>query len=133
MNEVKPVDYSKALNGITDLIKAYKKEKTVDDAIIPPTELPWKDVTDEMIENFAKIRTLDFNYKGDDQEHIGVSAQNLETNPITEGAVVTMDDGTKAVDTRHLTTANTAVLSEVCKKLVEIQKQLEEINDIQSR
>jgi len=127
MNEIKPVDYSKALNGITDLIKAYKKEKTVDDAIIPPTELPWKDVTDEMIENFAKIRTLDFNYKGDDQEHIGVSAQNLETNPITEGAVVTMDDGTKAVDTRHLTTANTAVLSEVCKALIDITERLKKL------
>ena len=88
--------------------------------------------TDEVIKNFAAIDAIDFTYTPeaqkelpvDDREHFGVSAQNLESNPLTEGAVIENEDGIKMVNTNHLTTANTAVLSEVCKKLEDIEARL---------
>lgn len=146
------VDYS-SLNKISDLAvkaiqnkKANAKETSVKDAVIPPAENDFPEywnLTEDMISNFAKIKTLDFHYKPevvesadaeandnfaiDDKQHIGVSAQNLQENPITEGCVNEMEDGTKVVDTRHLTAANTAVLSEVCKALMDITERLKRL------
>lgn len=139
------VDYS-GLNKISDLavkaIQNKKKETSVKDAVIPPADNDFPEywnLTEGMIKNFAKIKTLDFHYKPevvesanpefaiDDKQHIGVSAQNLQENPITEGCVNEMDDGTKVVDTRHLTAANTAVLSEVCKALIDITDRLKRL------
>lgn len=141
------VDYS-GLNKVADIAtkiienKKKPKEESVQDAVIPPSTInnysddypKYWDLTDEMIENFAKIKTLDFHYKpeiaeaiGDDKQHVGVSAQNLEENPITEGCVEELEDGTKIVDTRHLTAANTAVLSEVCKALMDITERLKRL------
>lgn len=143
------VDYSglgKVADIATKIIEKKKnantKETSVKDAVIPPAEAPEKapefpkywDLTDAMIQNFAKIKTLDFHYKpeiaeaiGDDKQHVGVSAQNLEENPITEGCVDETEDGKKIVDTRHLTAANTAVLSEVCKALIDITERLKRL------
>lgn len=134
------VDYS-GLNKVADFatkIIEKKKEASVQDAIIPPDSIDnypkYWNLTDAMIQNFAKIKTLDFHYKpeiaeaiGDDKQHVGVSAQNLEENPITEGCVEETEDGKKIVDTRHLTAANTAVLSEVCKALMEITERLKRL------
>lgn len=139
------IDYS-SLNKISDLatkaIQNKKKETSVKDAVIPPAENDYPEywnLTEDMISNFAKIKTLDFHYKPevvekandnfaiDDKQHIGVSAQNLQENPITEGCVNEMEDGTKVVDTRHLTAANTAVLSEVCKALMDITERLKRL------
>lgn len=141
--EFKGVDYSglgKVADIATKIIEKKRKDTEVKDAIIPPAaeetpEFPkYWNLTDAMIENFAKIKTLDFHYKpeiaeaiGDDKQHIGVSAQNLEENPITEGCVEETEDGKKIVDTRHLTAANTAVLSEVCKALMDITERLKRL------
>ena len=145
------VDYS-GLNKVTDVAtKLIERRRgsnvAVQDAIIPPNDSQsddnvddnypkYWDLTDAMIQNFAKIKTLDFHYKpeiaeaiGDDKQHVGVSAQNLEENPITEGCVEELDDGKKIVDTRHLTAANTAVLSEVCKTLMDITDRLKRLED----
>lgn len=139
-------DYS-GLGKVADIalkaIEKKRKDSVVKDAIIPPAketpesspEFPkYWDLTDEMISNFAKIKTLDFHYKpeiaeaiDDDKQHIGVSAQNLQENPITEGCVEETEDGTKIVDTRHLTAANTAVLAEVCKALMDITDRLKRL------
>lgn len=145
------VDYSglgKVADIATKIIEKKKnantKETSVKDAVIPPSDTPindysddypkYWDLTDAMIQNFAKIKTLDFHYKpeiaeaiGDDKQHVGVSAQNLEENPITEGCVDETEDGKKIVDTRHLTAANTAVLSEVCKALIDITERLKRL------
>ena len=70
---------------------------------------------DKIIDNFAKISAISFEYNDeakskygqekavDDNQHIGVIAQELEANPITEGAVKTNENGDLEVDTRHLT------------------------------
>lgn len=90
-------------------------------------------LADSLVENFAKISAIDFSYTDeakkeyngenavDDEEHIGIKAQELEENPATKGVVKTDENGNKEVDTRHLTAANTAVLSELARRVLELE------------
>lgn len=90
-----------------------------------------------LLEDMAKLSALDFTYKPkvqaehsgsngvDAAEHIGVSAQELEANPVTEGCVTEDEDGNKVLDTRHLTAANTAVLGEMARHILELEKKIE--------
>lgn len=92
-----------------------------------------ENLADSIIENFAKINAIDFSYTDeakkeyngenavDDEEHIGIKAQELEENPATKGVVKTDENGNKEVDTRHLTAANTAVLSELARRVLELE------------
>lgn len=92
-----------------------------------------------LLEDMAKLSALDFTYKPEVQaehsgsngvdaaEHIGVSAQELAANPVTEGCVTEDGDGNKVLDTRHLTAANTAVLAEMSRRILEIEKKIEEL------
>jgi hypothetical protein len=94
-----------------------------------------------IIENMAKISALDFTYKkevqeekdGEDgidgKEHIGVSAQELEENPVTKGAVSEDEDGNKVIDTKHLTAANTAVIGEFSRKIIELEEKVKELEE----
>lgn len=94
-----------------------------------------------IIENMAKISALDFTYKkevqeekgGEDgidgKEHIGVSAQELEENPVTKGAVSEDEDGNKVIDTKHLTAANTAVIGELSRKIIELEEKVKELEE----
>lgn len=97
----------------------------------------YPDMSDEMIQWFSQINPIKFTYKEeaqelykdegkgvDDNEHIGVKAQELEKNPITAGTVETDEHGFKEVDTRHLAFADTAMISELCRKIIEIEKKL---------
>ena len=63
------------------------------------------------------IRGHKFFYKSDpEHEEVGVMAQDLEKTPL-KSSVIQASDGTKMVDTRRLTTANTAMISDLARKL----------------
>ena len=92
---------------------------------------------EDIIKIFAKIDAIQFTYKDkahnipdaekrgvDDDLHYGIKAQDLEKNPLTASAVVEDDQGNKLVDTKELTTINSAVISEICKRLEIIEKVL---------
>ena len=89
---------------------------------------------DKIIDNFAKISAISFKYNDeakskygqekavDDNQHIGVIAQELEANPITEGAVKTNENGDLEVDTRHLTFVDTAAIGELSRRVLALEK-----------
>lgn len=90
----------------------------------------------DIIEAFSKINAFDFTYKPeyqakyngefgvDNDEHIGVIAQELAENPITSSAVKQNEEGNLMVDTGEMTMTNSAVISELCKRIEAIEKVL---------
>ena len=93
---------------------------------------------EDAIKAFARINAIEFTYndkahdipggenKGiDDDVHYGVKAQELAENPFTESAVSRdpISDYLQ-IDVKELTTANTAIISEICKRLLVIEKVL---------
>ena len=93
---------------------------------------------EDIIKVFSKINAIEFKYndkahdipggeeKGIDEDlHLGIKAQDLEKSPLTESAVSEDESGNKIVDTKELTMANSAVLSEICKRLEAIEKVLD--------
>lgn len=91
---------------------------------------------EDAIKAFAKIDAIKFTYndtahnipgsenKGvDNDPHFGVKAQDLAANPLTESAVSKdpISDYLQ-VDTKELTMANTAIISEICKRILIIEK-----------
>ena len=100
----------------------------------------YQNIDDKLIEDFSKIASIDFTYseeaqnkyKGeygvDDQEHIGVIAQELETNPATKGIVKENENGDKVIDTKQLTMADTAVLAELSRRVLALEEAIKNIN-----
>ena len=94
---------------------------------------------DKIIDNFAKISAISFEYNDeakskygqekavDDNQHIGVIAQELEANPVTEGAVKTNENGDLEVDTRHLTFADTAAIGELSRRILALEEAVKEL------
>ena len=94
---------------------------------------------DKIIDNFAKISAISFEYNDeakskygqekavDDNQHIGVIAQELEANPITEGAVKTNENGDLEVDTRHLTFTDTAAIGELSRRVLALEDAVKEL------
>ena len=93
---------------------------------------------EDIIKLFSKINAIEFKYndkahnipggeeKGIDEDlHLGIKAQDLEKSPLTASAVSEDESGNKIVDTKELTMANSAVLSEICKRLEAIEKVLD--------
>ena len=93
---------------------------------------------EDAIKAFAKINAIEFTYNDkarelpngesngvDDDKHFGVKAQELAENPLTQTAV-TKDPISEylQVDTKELTMANTAIISEICKRILIIEKVL---------
>ena len=93
---------------------------------------------EDAIKCFARINAIKFVYndkahdipgsenKGvDDDPHYGVKAQDLAQNPLTESAVSKdpLSDYLQ-IDTKELTAANTAIISEICKRILVIEKVL---------
>lgn len=93
---------------------------------------------EDAIKAFSKINAIEFTYndkakeipdgeaKGiDDDVHYGVKAQDIAENPLTESAVIKdpLSDYLM-IDTKELTTANTAIISEICKRILMIEKVL---------
>lgn len=86
---------------------------------------------EDIIKTFAKINAIQFTYNDkakeipggeehgiDNDVHLGVKAQELAENPLTESAVKRdPSSGYLMVDTKELTTANSAVISELCKRI----------------
>jgi hypothetical protein len=62
------------------------------------------------------LNSYDFKYKGDDKKRVGVMAQDLEKTPLSY-TVQKGPDGLRRVDTAQLTMANTAMLTDLAKKL----------------
>ena len=92
---------------------------------------------EDIIKIFSKIDAIEFKYNDkahetpdaeehgvDNDLHLGIKAQDLEKNPLTESAVSEDEHGHKIVDTKELTMANSAVISEICKRLEAIEKAL---------
>jgi hypothetical protein len=90
---------------------------------------------EDIIKTFAKIDAIQFKYNDkadsvpmgedlgiDDDVHLGIKAQDLEKSPLTESIVSEDEQGNKAIDTKELTAANSAVISEICKRLEIIEK-----------
>ena len=93
---------------------------------------------EDIIKVFSKINAIEFKYndkahdipggeeKGIDEDlHLGIKAQDLEKSPLTASAVSEDESGNKIVDTKELTMANSAVISEICKRLEAIEKVLD--------
>ena len=93
---------------------------------------------EDAIKCFANINAIKFTYndkahdipggedKGiDNDPHYGVKAQELAENPLTQTAV-SKDPLSEylQVDTKELTMANTAIISEICKRILIIEKVL---------
>jgi hypothetical protein len=63
------------------------------------------------------VRGKSFNYKeSPDRQEYGIMAQDLEKTPL-KGMVNEDQNGMKRIDTQRLTTANTAMISELSKKM----------------
>jgi len=93
---------------------------------------------EDAIKVFADLDAIKFTYndkakeipdseeKGvDDDMHYGLKAQDLAKNPLTESAVKKdpLSDYLE-VDTKELTMANTAIISEICKRILILEKVL---------
>lgn len=69
------------------------------------------------------VRGAKYKYKGSDHEEYGVMAQDLEKTPLASTVFDTPDG--KKVDTQRLTTANTAMISELSRKNDELANKLD--------
>ena len=116
------------------------KDEQVSDEQVSDEQLKNKSVfNDDIIDLFSKINAYDFAYtdkakdlylgnKGvDNDEHVGVMAQELQQNPITDSTVTKDENGYLSIDTKELTTADTAVLSDVCKRLLQVEERLNKL------
>ena len=116
------------------------KDEQVSDEQVSDEQLKNKSVfNDDIIDLFSKINAYDFAYtdkakdlylgnKGvDNDEHVGVMAQELQQNPITDSTVAKDENGYLSIDTKELTTADTAVLSDVCKRLLQVEERLNKL------
>lgn len=96
-------------------------------------------IDDKIIENFAKLSAIDFQYTPeaqaeyanelnvDDKEHIGVIAQELENNEATEGAVEHNENGDLTVNADQLTMADTAVIAELSRRVLALEQAVKEL------
>ena len=92
--------------------------------------------TDDIVELFSHINSYEFKYtpkalrlyngaRGvDEGTNIGVMAQELEENPVTENTVIDDENGYKNIETNKLAATEAAVLADVCKRLIAIEEKL---------
>lgn len=91
----------------------------------------------DAIQAFARLDSIKFTYNDkakeihpngengvDNDQHYGIKAQDLEKNPYTTAVVSEDPNGYKQIDPAELTSANTAVIAEICKRLLIIEKVL---------
>lgn len=122
-----------------DIKSSKEKENGISDILLKTVY--GEDIDDRLIENFAKISAISFEYNDeakskygddvavDDSQHIGVIAQELEGNPATEGAVKTNENGDLEVDTRHLTFADTAAIAELSRRVLALEEVVKELKN----
>lgn len=93
----------------------------------------------DLVEAFSKINSYEFDYKPealqlydgekgvDKGTNVGVLAQELLENPVTANTVVEDENGYLNIETNKLSTANSAVLADVCKRLLVIEEKLKKL------
>ena len=94
---------------------------------------------DSSLDCFGKINAYVFKYKPeaqemykdknvgvDDKQHVGVMAQELAANPMTNSSVNKDSNGFLEVDTKSLTMTNTAMIAELARKVSELETKLKE-------
>ena len=119
-----------------DATKETTEEVAEDDNIISDCRLKELFGTDDIVELFSHINSYEFKYtpkalrlyngtKGvDEGTNIGVMAQELEENPVTENTVIDDENGYKNIETNKLAATEAAVLADVCKRLIAIEEKL---------
>ena len=112
------------------------KEVAEGDNIISDCRLKELFGTDDIVKLFSHINSYEFKYtpkalrlyngtKGvDEGTNIGVMAQELEENPVTENTVIDDENGYKNIETNKLAATEAAVLADVCKRLIAIEEKL---------
>lgn len=60
----------------------------------------------------------------DDNEHVGVMAQELEENPVTKNSVIENENGIKMINTKELTLENTALLADIVRRLQALEEKI---------
>lgn len=60
----------------------------------------------------------------DDKLHLGVMAQDLESNPLTASAVNEMDDGLKVIDTKQVALIDLALITDIARRLDRLEKKV---------
>ena len=110
--------------------------KAEDATIISDCRLKELFGTDDIVKLFSHINSYEFKYtpkalrlyngtKGvDEGTNIGVMAQELEENPVTENTVIEDENGYKNIETNKLAATEAAVLADVCKRLIAIEEKL---------
>ena len=126
----------KAKEATKEATKETTEEVAEGDNIISDCRLKELFGTDDIVKLFSHINSYEFKYtpkalrlyngtKGvDEGTNIGVMAQELEENPVTENTVIDDENGYKNIETNKLAAADTAVLADVCKRLIAIEEKL---------
>lgn len=97
-----------------------------------------KDVASRLnlTDTFAKINSYLYKYKPqiqkeygntkhvDGEPHVGVLAQELEANPVTQSTVKTDENGFKNVDTAQLALTLAAVVSDMAKEIKDLKNKI---------
>lgn len=126
----------KAKEATKETTKEATEEVAEGDNIISDCRLKELFGTDDIVELFSHINSYEFKYtpkalrlyngtKGvDEGTNIGVMAQELEENPVTENTVIDDENGYKNIETNKLAATEAAVLADVCKRLIAIEEKL---------
>ena len=126
----------KATEANKEATKEATEEVAEDGNIISDCRLKELFGTDDIVKLFSHINSYEFKYtpkalrlyngtKGvDEGTNIGVMAQELEENPVTENTVIDDENGYKNIETNKLAATEAAVLADVCKRLIAIEEKL---------
>lgn len=126
----------KATEANKEATKEATEEVAEGDNIISDCRLKELFGTDDIVKLFSHINSYEFKYtpkalrlyngtKGvDEGTNIGVMAQELEENPVTENTVIDDENGYKNIETNKLAATEAAVLADVCKRLIAIEEKL---------
>ena len=127
---------TKEAEKATEANKEATEEVAEGDNIISDCRLKELFGTDDIVKLFSHINSYEFKYtpkalrlyngtKGvDEGTNIGVMAQELEENPVTENTVIDDENGYKNIETNKLAATEAAVLADVCKRLIAIEEKL---------
>ena len=126
----------KATEANKEATEEVAEEVAEDGNIISDCRLKELFGTDDIVKLFSHINSYEFKYtpkalrlyngtKGvDEGTNIGVMAQELEENPVTENTVIDDENGYKNIETNKLAATEAAVLADVCKRLIAIEEKL---------
>ena len=116
--------------NISGIINTVKTAKAASDENAKD-EISTDNVGDELIEEMAQVKPFHFYYKPevaeiddtgsiDSDPHIGIKAQDLESQPLLNSIVSENDNGLKEIDIKEMTLANSAAISALINKLKDL-------------